>query len=341
MPEIITSFFDNIKQKTTNPFFGTLILVWLIRNWDLVFSLFNFDKKHNLTYKVAYINKYYHDKDLLGIFTNNIFIAFGLMVLAYVLIILSRIIVNVVDHRIIPYFNEKTVSKLVINRSSFDLVKKQRDEYVSLLQEENEKLIISEDKHSKIKKAYSELDLKYNELDQEHSSLVTKYNVLEEVHKVQDNKFAQLTLDIESAKLGSEILQKEVDEKIKEISELKKIYYHEFEKLKLYEENGEVNLDIRIPILLYSKFVELKLKKIDLPFLQISEDLFKKNDRLSSFNNEYINYFLELGLMSSSEPKSNTSKFNSNNTELTTLGKEIYFNRNVLDKKYKNDYNKN
>lgn len=42
--KIFESFVDNIKQKTTNPFFGTLILVWLVRNWELIYTLFNFDK---------------------------------------------------------------------------------------------------------------------------------------------------------------------------------------------------------------------------------------------------------------------------------------------------------
>ena len=56
--DITSSFFDNIKDKTTNPFFGTLIFVWLVRNWDLVYTVFNFDSDCNLEDKKEFIRKY-------------------------------------------------------------------------------------------------------------------------------------------------------------------------------------------------------------------------------------------------------------------------------------------
>ena len=78
---IIESFVDNIKQKTTNPFFGTLILVWLVRNWELVYTLFNFDNDCTLSDKKQFIRDYYVSKFFWKELLLNIGIALCLMIL--------------------------------------------------------------------------------------------------------------------------------------------------------------------------------------------------------------------------------------------------------------------
>ena len=42
--DFLVSFKDNFKEKTRNPFLGTYLIVWLIRNWELIYTLFNFDQ---------------------------------------------------------------------------------------------------------------------------------------------------------------------------------------------------------------------------------------------------------------------------------------------------------
>ena len=82
----------------------------------------------------------------------NISIAFGLMVLSYALIVVSRLVVNVTNHNIIPRMNEKTVSKLVVNKNRFETVKKTRDEYFVKIQDFEEQVIALEQKNSLSKK---------------------------------------------------------------------------------------------------------------------------------------------------------------------------------------------
>lgn len=53
--DLFVSFKENIKGKTTNPFFGTLILVWIFHNWRLIYSIFNFDTSSNLDTSVMSI----------------------------------------------------------------------------------------------------------------------------------------------------------------------------------------------------------------------------------------------------------------------------------------------
>ena len=56
--EVVNSFFSNIKDKLTNPYFGTLIIVLIIHHWDLIFGVFNFDEGFTLDKKLEFINNY-------------------------------------------------------------------------------------------------------------------------------------------------------------------------------------------------------------------------------------------------------------------------------------------
>ncbi len=69
------------------------------------------------------------------------------MILSYILIVISRLVVNVTNHNIIPRMNEKTVSKLVVNKSRFEDVKKTRDEYFTKIQEYEQQVISLEQKN--------------------------------------------------------------------------------------------------------------------------------------------------------------------------------------------------
>jgi|GEM_PF-4971444 len=74
------------------------------------------------------------------------------MLLSYGLIIVSRLIVNVTNHNIILRMNEKTVSKLVVNKNRFETVKKTRDEYFARIQDFEEQVITLEQKNTLLKK---------------------------------------------------------------------------------------------------------------------------------------------------------------------------------------------
>lgn len=53
--DFLISFKDNFREKHRNPLLGTYLLVWLFRNWELLFTLFNFDKEKKLQDKIEFI----------------------------------------------------------------------------------------------------------------------------------------------------------------------------------------------------------------------------------------------------------------------------------------------
>lgn len=137
--DLFVSFRDSIKDKTTNPFLGTYILVWLIRNWDLVYSVFNFDKEHDLEHKINYINNYYSEgNSFLWNVGANILWTFGVLISTYILLNISRAIVNLFEKQLKPWVYKYTDNKSIVLKIDYDLLKQQRDDLQVRLAAERE-----------------------------------------------------------------------------------------------------------------------------------------------------------------------------------------------------------
>jgi len=69
IPESATSFWENVKTNAASPFFGTLILVVLFNNWELIFMIFIFDDNFSLHDKIQTIKNHFSGncKSLLGV----------------------------------------------------------------------------------------------------------------------------------------------------------------------------------------------------------------------------------------------------------------------------------
>lgn len=158
--DLLVSFKDNFKEKSTNPFLGTYIIVWLIRNWDLVYSLFNFDKSYSLAKKIEFIQKYYTTNNFLEGVVSNILWAFGVLIATYTLINISRLIINLYEKQLTPLILKYTDSDSIVEKSSFDKLKKHRDYIQNRLEQERE--------------SKSSLELQINSLEDEIKNLKGK-----------------------------------------------------------------------------------------------------------------------------------------------------------------------
>jgi hypothetical protein len=134
--EIINSFFTNIKDKLTNPFFGTLILVLIIHHWELWFSIFNFDNDCTLNDKVIFIKTYIENNLTISLFTWNIVLAIIFMFIGYLVIVGTRSLVMWVEFWLMPLITGKIVNKNVVRKSEFDEVVKEREEYFDQYEEQ-------------------------------------------------------------------------------------------------------------------------------------------------------------------------------------------------------------
>ncbi len=45
----------DIQEKSKSPFFGAFLVTWLIRHWEFIFIIFNFDSGNNLEKKLELI----------------------------------------------------------------------------------------------------------------------------------------------------------------------------------------------------------------------------------------------------------------------------------------------
>ena len=330
----ISSFFDNIKDKTTNPFFGTLIFVWLVRNWDLIYTIFNFDIDCNLEDKKEFINGYYKDYALGKEMLINISIAFGLMVLSYGLIVISRLVVNVTNHNIIPRMNEKTVSKLVVNKARFETVKKTRDEYFVKIQDFEEQVIALQQKNSLLKKTNIEQESKIRE---NKKSIIQTNKALSDSTKKNDDYEAELltsraNMNIINAKITNANTDYYELENIivKYINELDIFTFDSYNNVKIPQEIKEAYLvlngdskgndnGIGTRIKLFNQ-----LKNADSRFFDIAENIrMNVGKPLDAID---VKYYIKIGLLRFKQDYDENIElvpFDAYDLELTVLGELV------------------
>lgn len=134
--EVINSFFSNIKDKLTNPFFGTLIIVLILHHWELWYAILNFDDGFNLNQKIEFIEKYISENLTFLSFLWDIGQAFIYMFIGYLIVVFTRSLVLWVEFGLMPLITGKVVNKNVVRRSEYDEVVKEREEYFDQYEEQ-------------------------------------------------------------------------------------------------------------------------------------------------------------------------------------------------------------
>ncbi|WP_439553963.1 hypothetical protein [Flavobacterium macrobrachii] len=134
--EVINSFFSNIKDKLTNPYFGTLILVLIIHHWELWYTLFNFDDDCTLQDKITFVREYLENNLTFRMFMWDVFQSIILMFLGYLIIVGTRSLAMWVEFGLMPLITGKIVNKNVVRRSEYDDVVKEREEYFDQYEEQ-------------------------------------------------------------------------------------------------------------------------------------------------------------------------------------------------------------
>ncbi|ADR20191.1 hypothetical protein MATR_21930 [Marivirga tractuosa] len=139
------SFKDNFKERISNPFLGTYLAVWLIRNWDLIYSLFNFDDEYSLKEKIKFIESYYENHEFLVDLSINILWTFAVLITTYILMNLSRLIVNLFEKRLSPWIYQITDSKSIVKKSVHENLEKRLEAIQIRFEKEKEARIRVED----------------------------------------------------------------------------------------------------------------------------------------------------------------------------------------------------
>lgn len=133
------SFTDNIKEKTRNPFLGTYAIVWLIRNWYVVYIVFNFDKECTIDDKLRLITEYFERNPFWINVGININYTFGILIGTYVLLNLSRVIVNSFERNVTPWIYKITDMSSIVKKEEYDVAVKRINELNAVIEEERNK----------------------------------------------------------------------------------------------------------------------------------------------------------------------------------------------------------
>ena len=112
--KVFKSAKDLTGDKIRNPFFGTYILVWIIRNWDLIYTLIYFDEGTELSGRLECIQNYFKENDFTKGILNNLWITAVVLIISYLLLNISRFIVSYSELEIKPKIDKLTRCALII-----------------------------------------------------------------------------------------------------------------------------------------------------------------------------------------------------------------------------------
>jgi len=331
--EVINSFWDTVKERTTNPFFGTLIGVWIIRNWILLYTIFNFDSGSNLEIKRKYISDYFASQNTIQELGINVGLSIVLLIFGYVLMIFTRVIINVANHRITPYLNSKTVSKLVVNKNRFETVKKQRDDFFSLLEDAQESIINLEQRNSLLRNENAEMEtLKIENSNNLNKLATAEHEIIENAEELRKTIKDLTKNNMERTTLGNNIQKLTSD-----VAILEEILYKDFVGYEDMNRDQQKILEQRIPSMLTKTYENFKNLSLHIQFFKIAEYVESEIDIHPDvrIDEDKIRSLIAMELIT----QNNTTKgYTLDNLILTEFGKIIYKFSSALDSVWADKY---
>ena len=303
------NIYKNVKDKLSNPFFATVVGVWIVRNWELVYTLFNFDPSYTLACKKAFIFNYYSDR----LFWDEFLKTFGYSIFFFIsglaLFILSKAIILFVQERIIPHTEKLVSSKLVIAKAKYDQVLNDRDLYFNKLNSERDTVVQTEKLNETLK----------NQLQISEETIVT-------LNKTIESKEVQSKTQIESNSKLESIIDTVNTEKMVVQLELDK-YKNALAVMHVLAATKD------IPYHISHKYFQLYLEDSAAVFFNKTA-MWIENDESHPINPKFIEIFIALDLMNYRDPKAEDI-YNTFNLELTEIGQQVYDNIETLYRSFK------
>jgi|WetSurMetagenome_2_1015567.scaffolds.fasta_scaffold91302_2 hypothetical protein len=296
--ETITSFKDNIKRRLTNPFLGTFTVVYIIKNWELFYGIFNFDSIATQTTKIEYIRQYFWKISVFWNLVECIGYTFFILVITYSLLAISRYIANIYNDIALPWITKLTDKSKIVLKEDYIRLYNEKEEIEKKYENEREN-------RARIQGERDSLENNIIDLKTSDKSTAEILNLNEKINSLQSNVSK---LESEKAYLQKQLIERE----------------NETSKLRNENEEKKDNLsDDNLAKMLYE---EIKKRKL----ISALDDLFLRAGK-SSF--EYFpkdkEFFIENNIF-----KFNAEKGSSlGNIIITPLGDSIYNMR--LIEKYK------
>ncbi|MNK08395.1 hypothetical protein D3C87_263300 [compost metagenome] len=192
---------DYMKSRFTNPILGTLIVVWIFRNFNFIYALFNFDEKVTLTQRVNYISSYFSAHCTWEEVLKNIGIALFVMIITYLVLLISKSISNLYK-RFIDLINSVSDKAAIVSTEKYLRVKGERDQFSK--------------KKDEIEESLSNRNKDFNQLTEEHNHLRIEFDEYKKgaIHKVDEYSSDTNKLRKEVEELKSELAEALLNAKV-------------------------------------------------------------------------------------------------------------------------------
>ena len=118
--KVFKSVSDLTIEKIKNPFFGTYLLVWIFRNWVLIYSLIYFDVNLNLKGRIDYIEDYFSKNDFASGLFYNLIITTCVLIFSYGFLLLSRYISSYVELKAKPEVDKQVDDGNAVTKERFN-----------------------------------------------------------------------------------------------------------------------------------------------------------------------------------------------------------------------------
>ena len=196
--DLIVSFKENIKGKTTNPFFGTLIIVWIFHNWRLMYSLFNFESSSDLKTRLIFLSDYLDAENFLPDLLLCILLTIIVLISTYILLNLSRLIVNFFEKIVTPIVYKLTDKSSIVLKKDYDNLISDRERVEKKFEMERESRLKLQDEYERLEvrlgqalqtksnKSNSETTLKKGSKDENLMRLINDRQRLDSFKKMVD-----------------------------------------------------------------------------------------------------------------------------------------------------------
>lgn len=160
--KFMESSLDAFKDKLKNPFLGTLLLVWIVRNREFLFNLF-FNENYNSEKRLVLLTQHFSGWTVVLNFLLTLCFSLLLLALIYLALNVSRFVVHFSETYLKPKILEIFDTNSIVSREEYGRVEAQRDYFEKRYSEERtEKLKLQKelDNHltSKITGSVSTID---------------------------------------------------------------------------------------------------------------------------------------------------------------------------------------
>jgi hypothetical protein len=310
--DYLNSFFQNIKDKLSNPFFGTLILILIIHHWELWYSLFNFDINYSRNAKISVIRNLAEYELTPKNIIIDVITALIISLSGYLIIIGTRTLSMLIEFRIMPFITGKIINKNVVLKSTYDETVLERDEYAEKYEEQRKNVRTLSKNYDEQIEQIKIKDVDLAEKMESVSELTKKLNSSEQKLQNTEHELQKSVSKVDDLESETKKQRDNLTIMLNDLSEFKSLFFND-------ENRPFWDSTYKFPTTIINKVIELKQANKWKEFLKVASFI----EGGGTISQTIINEIKEFGLIEKGEE--------TNFKRLRPIGEIIYKYRSILD----------